>query len=255
MEMEFDNRLLHTLNETERITIQIRLNEVCKLIGVQEVQDETLMSMMVKLIPEYYPSLTLKEVTFAFVDNVAGKLVEKPIEMFYNSFDWTYVAKVLTAYTKSKQAKKLEVPRQPLGRNFQLEAASDESMWRAEYVSMLRWIRNDGGIIPPMGNFWQCFQYLKLKGRINPTKDEYNEMINESFAYVNQEADKLQHPQQRADHRKFYAKDGIAFKNLCRERYFRQWLQNEFMNAGESDNATIEWLDNELRNIDRAVAA
>ena len=114
---------------------------------------------------------------------------------------------------------------------------------------MLQWILKDGGVIPPMGNFWQCFKYLELKGRINPTKDEYTETINACFSIMIQEADKLQRENERRDYRKEFGKDTIGFQNLCREHYFKIWLQDQFMNYSDTDNSAVEWIEKELKTL------
>lgn len=242
--------------KNDRIDFIVELGLLADLVGVAMPSDTATIQLSEAIITAN-PQESFDELKNAVVMACSNKILNPKNETIehFGKMSLTYIGQVMAAYKVWKQNQKAAPPRPALGSNFQLQSASDESIWKSEYISMLQWIKRDGGLIPPMGNFWQCFQYLKLKGRINPTKDEYIEIINDAFAYVNQEADKLGHPQQRSDHRKFYSKDGIAFKNLCRERYFRQWLQNEFMNAGDSDNAIPEWIDSEIRNIDKAIAA
>lgn len=248
--MNYDNNLavieskkLHELSHVEVGFVELRLTEVCKLIGIQQAKDRELMQQISALIPMYYPHLNLNDIGKAFLDNVAGKLSDKPIEMYYNSFDWTFAAKVLTAYVKHQQTLKAQPPR-PTEASHQLEAASDESRWRADYISMLEWIQQEEGKVPSMGNFWQCFMYLKLIGRINPNVDEYKFTVHIAKQWIDQEVEKMNYPNEKRDFRNMYESKTDRFINKCREIYFRDWIEDQMQSSGDR----MKWLDQELKS-------
>lgn len=241
-----NNKLFKNFSQEEIAEIHIRLNEIAATIGIIGLPDQTIVGVMATYIPAYYPELSLAMLSKAFMDNAAGRLscIEngKEIDRFIpynNSFDWTFVSAVLTAFKKQKQTKNASAPTYtPESR--QLNPKSPMEQCKEDFQFMVNWAAAIGQV-PEQGNFTNCYAYAFETYLINPSEPEKKEIAIQVASEVNREADKLQSEHERKDYRKLFAKGSPAFINRCRETYFKKWLQSE-IDQNRSDLKT--WAEN-----------
>lgn len=245
-----DKKWLSQLNFAELKLIEKRLNNISGAIGISGVTDLQVMELICKALPQYYPRFTMEKITVAFLENAAGQLDckenGKEIEKFipYNSFDWNFVCNVLNAYQATERRKNAEPPR-PSPSFKSLPEAEMMTIYKANYISILQ-ICKQLGKIPEQGNFWQCFVYAKESGRMDRKAINFDQVMKETFTYVNQQADLLQKPDDRRGYRREHAKGTPLFQNLCRERYFKIWLQNKLTENADENGDFSKWIHSEI---------
>lgn len=227
---QIDDKFLCDLSQAELKTIQVRLNHISLAIGISGITEKAVMDMIVSLLPKYYPRLTINTITKAFIENAAGRLMcrenGKDIEKFipFNSFDWNFVCNVLNAWEQTEQRKRSEPPK-PKATEFQLPPAEKLTMMKADFIVLLKWIKDLGYILPEQANFSDGFLVCKELGLIKPTDFEYQEIVADARSVVTQMCDDAKSPPERREIRSMY-EDPETFKNLCRKIYMKQWLQD-----------------------------
>lgn len=237
----------------EKIELMKKIAEFSELVGA-EVPSEKTNSMIVDRIVSKFPQESLTELNEGITMVCTNQLKDedgKRIEHF-GKMSLGYIGQVMAAYKAHKQSLKAAPPR-PAETSRQLGLASDILLNKSEYIAMLKWIKDDGGIIPSQGNFYKCFNYLVQSGRL--TNIDYTETIHHCAHLVNLEADKLQSENQRKDYRKGFAQGTEAFKNLCREYYFKKWLQEQFMANMDENNSHIKWIEEEIKSVESNLVA
>lgn len=248
-DLPVDKKWLCQLSQVELKLIEIRLNNIALIVGIQGLVNIDLMKTLVQLIPQYYPRLTMEKMTQAFVDNAAGKLncIEngKQLDKFityHNSFDWSFVSNVLNAFERSEQEKRAEPPRQPLDVSRQLNPRSKMSEYKQDFLFICKWASQIKAV-PPQANFWQSYVYAYEVYIIDPSMDEKKKIAIEVAGIINYEADKLQTPNDRQEYRKRFAKGTMDYKNKCMELFFTDWLEKEIR---ENINDLDKWFENIL---------
>lgn len=238
---------------SEKIDLMKQIALFSELVGA-EVPTEKTNGMIVDRIVSKFPQESFTELNEAITMVCTNELKDedgKRIEHF-GKMSLGYIGLVMAAYKAWKQSQKAAPPR-PADTSRQIGEASDILLLKAEYIAMLKWIKDDGGIIPSQGNFYKCFNYLVKSGRL--TNIDYTETIHECAHLVNIEADKLQSEQQRKDYRKSFAKGSEAFKNMCREFYFKKWLKEQFTANADENNSHLKWIEDEIKAVESKLIA
>lgn len=228
----------------------IALSEVVGVVAPTDAANK----ILAETIIIQNPHETFEDLKNAIVMACSNQILTKKNETIehFGKMSLTYIGQVMAAYKAFKQSQKAAPPR-PAETSRQLGSASDILLNKAEYIAMLKWILTDGGIIPTQGNFYKCFNYLVQSGRL--INIDYTETIHQCAHIVNLEADKLQTENQRKDYRKGFAQGTEAFKNMCREFYFKKWLQEQFMANMDENNSHLKWIEDEIRSVQQNIAA
>lgn len=232
--------------EIDILRLEAKLDALADFVGIGKPTADETIKMIINWLILAKPNFRSEELSLSVMMYVSGSFgqLDDSSKQHYGTFNAKFLGMLIQKYETWKASVKIQPAPTPV--SHQLSEASNESKWRADYISMIEWIIKDGGVIPPQGNFWQCFQYLKLVGRINPMEHEFLSVINTARSWVEGEIAKMNYPNEKQDFRKQYDQKTDRFKNLCREIYFKEWLQEQMMNNLDDNDSPIKWLESEL---------
>lgn len=223
--------------------LEVRLIDIAKLVGFQNPPEGA--DLIAMLVAQYFGQLTIDDVSKAFIDNSADRLIKK-IVPYYNSFDWEFIGQVLSCYVETQRLKKIERPTQKIKTDNLLEEKSEFQDLKNHYLSLLQFIKNTKTFPSETSYFngihWKCYLFLFELYVINPTYDEKKKLSAKVLSLIHLESDTLSDPLSRRSYRENYAKHTVMYQNRCRSEYFKEWIQKKLLEEN--------WLDDEIKRIE-----
>ncbi len=162
---------LAELGHDETKALGARLLDICRLIGIQEPPADIL--ALLGFVKKYYPTLTIDQVSEAFLLNSAGRLIQK-YEPYYSSFDVTFIGNVLNSYTETKRLERLSKPApEALPVEKQLENTVPKHVADLRLLLALLEVVRRTKAIPTVYAWLEVYAALYKKGRVTWPSPEY----------------------------------------------------------------------------------